>query len=74
MYYTNVDLYANLKQLRGLCRQGPLPRSCWGQRLRLAEERGSASSPSPQSRLGDPHLRLRAPARSLLKVSAEPGL
>lgn len=21
MYYTNVDLYANLKQLRGLCRQ-----------------------------------------------------
>lgn len=51
MYYTNVDLYANLKQLHGLCRQefykcspGSLPHSCQWRGRGLA---GGDTTPTP---------------------------
>lgn len=61
MYYTNVDLYANLRQLHGLCRQefykcspGPVPHSCrWWQGQSVAGWWGLAPASHPlQSRLG----------------------
>lgn len=60
MYYTNVDLYANLNQLRGLCRQefhqrSPVlfPAAARG-RGRGSGQLGATSSQPPQSGLWVP--------------------
>lgn len=84
MYYTNVDLYANLKQPHGLCRQkcykcsrGLVPHSCWGQRQQSAGGVGVWLQLFPaESPVGDSQLRVRAPSlllsQGLLSLVWEP--
>lgn len=83
MYYTNVDLYANLKQLWSLCRQefykcskhSPVPAAAGG---KGRADGGDHPSPVLPRRVAygkgrDPQLGVRVPAPTLFSVSAEEG-
>ena len=84
MFYANVDLYANRKQLHGLCRQefykcslGPfLPHSCrWQGRGLAGGDRLQPLPPAePSGGKGESQLSHHPRVPFLLKVSAESGL
>lgn len=71
MYYTNVDLYANLKQLRGLCRQefhqrSPVLLPAAARGMGSGRLVGAISSQPPQSGLWVPEPGLQTPRLSLM--------